>query len=269
MRLKLTLDSKSDDIKVGLYTKPDGHPTESYTVNAKAYETSISQHSVRLSNSILPAAVRYMDLSRGLVLFERPPCYMPVHFSNIPQGGLMAGDPSAFVFTLPLPWQRYVFFFAPNGLPTKVWLFFAQNQITSLDKDPMSFAPLPNLYEDSSVCLPVFDHVDVEEFDLLSAISNAYNVIWKSGFNMDIIKGYQHWLAGVSHNHNPIAKIRVSNGLDQFYRRWATFPLEKVVKFSWLAPAFDSFETLIGNQPSFSRDVHESVVDLFLAARAV
>lgn len=274
MRLELAYNDPSINVK--LYN--DEHSTscvDDISTTVSEYQKKLQTFGTQLENSLLPPAVRYIDHARGIVLFERPPMYVNFNFSSKYQHHLKTDNISHQRLNLPVPWQRYVLFLAPNGRPHKVFIFFANSKITSLDNDFMSYAPLPNIYTDASLCLPVYNHVDAENFNLMDAISNVYDTVWKSGFNSDIFQAATYWISSmkdINRNNmvefNPIA----NNGFEYqevWYSKWASYSLDEIMDFSWKLRAYDSFNSLVSAKyESFITDPYDNVVNLYLAAKA-
>lgn len=273
--MRLRLETKNyNDLSVTLWNKyvVDGEkvskPTDSIQTTASDYNLKLESTSSILSiqNSILPPAVRYIDFSRGIVLFERPPTYATFNYTNLAQQRLGAEKKSQRTLRLPIPWQRYVAYFGSNGVPSKIFIFFANDQIKSLKNDPLSYAPLPNIYGDCSLCLPVYNHIDVVNYNMMDAISNMYNIIWKSGFNADVFQAVSNWMNAVVKKTNCVSSIEL-NDYAIFYNRWATLDLLSIAKAEWTCPVYDSFYNLIDQTYSPTHDLHDTVVDLYLAAK--
>jgi hypothetical protein len=264
--MRLLLKNDEEKLIISLY-QSGKNPTDTLKTTVTEYQKKIESLGTSLQNSLMPPAVRYYDYTKGIVLFERPPCYAQFNFTGQTQNELKAEGKSKTVLTLPIPWQRYVAWLGPTGLPYKIYIFFASHQINSLDNDPMNFAPLPNLYSDCSLCLPVFDHIDIVQYDLMDAISNIYNIVWKSGFNVDVFHASNHWVNHISSDLNPLAKFSFKNQ-HLWYSNWSKFSLDQIMKFSWDLYAYPNFNTFIQTaNETIDVDYFDKVVDLYLAAK--
>jgi len=262
----LQIIEKTNTISTSLYSKLGTKAQAIIDCDVDTLNARIASFGTYLPNGCLPPSVRYMDLATGIVLFERPPTYINISFTNQYQAKLKAEGRAKRSFRIPIPWQRYVVYLGSNGLPSTLFVFFAGNQIQSLDNDPMSSAPLPNLYTNGTVCLPVYDHRDVVHFDIGDGIYNMYETVWGSGFNLDVVQCLNNWLSNNAPTH-PLTKF--PNNIDNivsFYNHWSNFNLEQIMKMNWHTPLYNSFTQLISSIPPTEQN-HDSFVDLYLAIK--
>ena len=192
--MRLVIESDFKNVEVSLYNNStDKKPTDKIKVDVTTYASKLKTLSFGIKNSVLPPAVRYFDHAEGVVLFERPPCYVPFSFSPTNQSVLSSEKSSRLSVQLPIPWQRYVARLGPTGLPHCLYVFFSNHAMESLDEE-LNCAPIPNLYGNSSVCLPVYDHLNVaDSMDLTDAVYHLYDLVWGSGFNLDVFQVIHTW----------------------------------------------------------------------------
>lgn len=268
----MILDFQLDKDTVTISLTHDGgkKPSDVRKLDVHDYDRNIYHQATWLPNSMMPAAVRYADMNAGIFVFERPPAYVPFNFSPAKQHQLNVDGKSRQDIRLPIPWQQYVVRFGRNGLPIKMLVFFSNQPLESLAQ-PLMRAPIPNLYQDGSVCLPVYNHVDEVSYSLIDAISNAYEIVWRSGFNMDVFQcSYEWWNQARRADHLLCQSgINLTEDMVRWYKNWSFFSVEDVVeKMKWNSMLYESVYSALDRLRNEDVDNHhETVVDLYLASR--
>jgi hypothetical protein len=135
---------------------------------------------------ILPPAVRWISSDGLVVVFERPPRDHLLSYIPRTRNKITDYDKEKR-YVIPLPWTVYVVKFASDYTPYKIFVYTRPNQITSLD-DPLSLLPLPNFYSNGELCNPMHGEIEVPNPSLAAGISAAYNRVWNSGFNNDLLE---------------------------------------------------------------------------------
>lgn len=170
------------------------------------------------STGLLPANVLWISSTGRQVLFERPPRRITITYTPNTVHEINDGDAQApITLSLPLPWTIYAAIFDRDYHVRNLKLYASNAQITSMDQY-LSYLPLPNLYEDCRFCLPEYDggYDEDDEFcceanedgddcdcelqddphdihvpqtpNLAGAIMSAYQKVWSSNFNHDLVE---------------------------------------------------------------------------------
>lgn len=172
----------------------DGHTMFSGSRALKkdaTYETSqvadrFSHHIRQSSNvGILPPVVRWISPSRRCVILERPPTLVSIVYHGMKVSDLKKATEQTF--DIALPWMCYGVVFDHLNRPLSVRLYALHGPLES----PLSRLfdlPLPNIYEDSGLfCLPSTESFGQRTLTLSQGLAAAYQMVWSSGFNTDII----------------------------------------------------------------------------------
>ena len=267
MKLKIITDSMWQNPQIDFFGGSGEQPTQTLNPSTEDYNDKIKNHGTFLINSILPPAIRYVDHAKGIVAFERPPGYVHFNFSPHAQIKLKLDGDSKKVISLPLPWQLYVAKLGRNGLPSLLFVFFSSTQLNSLTT-PLNRAPLPNIYGNGTVCLPTYNTQENVQYDLIDAISNIYNIVWNSGFNLDVFQCAMDWVQMMS-GINPLSNKKFQDNQIQWYNHWSSYSLEDIVNMNWNSQIYSSFGHLLTliDQLESTEDYYDSVVDLYLAAK--
>ena len=266
----LQLDVKDNNLTVSLTHEPGKKPSDVRAIKVDDFENKIAHQATWIPNSILPPAVRYADMNKGIFIFERPPTYVSFNFSPFKQQQLAVDGQSKQNIRLPIPWQQYAMRLGRNGMPAALFVFFSNEPLQSLDQT-LHRAPIPNLYGDGSVCLPVYSQVDDQQMSIVDAISNAYTTVWQSGFNVDVYQCAYDWAQNARMRKHPLASggINFNQNMLAWYQRWSTFSLESIVEnMSWECPIYNGVHQVIARLNADASDhYHEALVDLYLASR--
>lgn len=132
------------------------------------------------ATSLLPPMVRWVSATGRYLIIERPPALRTVAFC--PRVKYNVTPETTRRYTIPVPWTIYAVGVGPNFTPTSIHVFATRGPLRSLD-DPISLLPLPNLSTDGRFCLPGVDPV---RRDLTGTLMAAVEVVWSSGFNLDM-----------------------------------------------------------------------------------
>jgi len=148
-------------------------------------------HAEIFSGMLFPA-VRYNV--PGLLIFERPPTNKMIQYVDLPIDYIkdeIIGE-HTHNFDVPLPWQLYIAEYNINTmLLTKVHMYFMNQSLVNGDQT-MYLPPLPNFFSNGSLCRPYLasmDDVERYEKSLSGIMASAYDWIWNSGFNHDLMEG--------------------------------------------------------------------------------
>jgi len=266
----LTLEEDTSDpssrsaVELKIYSKTTKSPDDTRRHTKDEMNKRLANVKLALPNSFMPPAIRYISPQRNIVLLERPPTYMPLNFSPKALKHLSLEGHSDTKFNIPIPWQRYVMHLSPTGAVASLGCYFSPHEIKNLNSDPMCLAPLPNFYNTGLMCLPQFNEIDIKSLSLIDAVSEAFSLVWNTGFNIDTVAAaLQH--TGYCPNPNPL-KGKFNDWLS-FYSKWSSYTLEEVMTWSW-TQVYSSFNESLAN--SFEADginLHDFMVDIYMASQ--
>jgi hypothetical protein len=266
MKIKLEYDDQKDTISFGLNYSGSTF-NEIATLPTQAFDHSFSDQLPYLPTSILPPAIRYLSPDHSIVLWERPPSYVPFNYTQAAQEHIHADKASQYTLRLPIPWQRYVLLLGQDGQIANLFMFFAKSEITSLTDDPMCQAPILNFYANSRLCPASYTSIKSYSHDILGAIEAAYEMVWSSGFNVDTVLGIKNFCGSTDRSANPLVKY--SGNLDKMYNFWVQNTLETVMRWEWntLYGSFNDFISRKDIYHDYTGKNHDKLVKFVFAAQ--
>lgn len=218
----------------------------------------------------------------GVVIFERPPTMKLVQHTNLSVDSMdiereysydsdydtyydedgnsySASDIEAIQaenqpkdYYIPIPWQLYIASFSTNSSSeyylTSVKMFFMNSSLNSPDNN-LYIPYIPNFYSNGRLCNPMLSNMDeIVRYpkNVSGVIASAYDWIWNSGFNNDLIECIHLTL---STNPNEICTEKAfrnarfsDNFVNSFYSLIEDIPLEKITSLKWANPSYyDNF----------------------------
>lgn len=195
---------------------------------------------------ILPPVVRWISASRRYVIFERPPTVQTIKFAGI-QKRQVTENTKFQEYDLPMPWTVYALGFNEYFQPYEIFVFAATRSLQTL-KDKLYLLPLPNCNMDGRYCVPDYGYGFAEDGrTLTTGINDAYQLIWDSRFNSDIMDAVNRTYSyGVP--NEIFTKVVEQNGgvpaqasAKRLYTAWQTFALADVAKFKqWCPPIWNA-----------------------------
>jgi len=227
---------------------------------------------VNTFSGLLFPAVRYSI--PGLLVFERPPTNKMIQYVDLPVDLIKDEiDNNTHTFNLPLPWQLYVAEYNVDSmLLTKVHMYFMNESLKNKDQI-MYLPPLPNFYANASLCRPYLASMeDIERYEksLSGIMASAYDWIWNSGFNHDLVEGPLSVYQGKNTSFNDPKHTRrpVNYGWQRYvhpldvldiYKIWEKYSLDNVLEIVWpnvsVTPLWDAeTEWFYENNPDYPYD---------------
>lgn len=187
----------------------------------------------------------------GFLVFERPPCFKRVEYLDKPMEHVEHESVVEYVYNLPLPWQIYIAEYDVNTMIlNKVTMFFSNSCFQS-SESYVYLPPLPNFYANASLCRPYLPNMeDVERYpkDLSGIMASAYDWIWNSGFNHDLVDGplsvFQH--NSFTFNDPNYQKVLPTStvhrhlhpkNINHVLKKWEGYNLNTVLNVTWPNPA--------------------------------
>lgn len=221
------------------------HPYESIS-SASMFDINLSDSFSNVGSTpvSIPPGLVYVGDRQCIVIFERPPCYKTISYSNRRRDDQISAGGNIRTLTVPLPWQIYIGEFGPNGILNALHLYFGAGPVESVTfheftqgsafeirtegLSQLFKCPLPNIYEENLVCLDKETYYP-ENSNLASKVNMMYASVWDTCFNADITYGcelqvntWREWdffpqsfLAGTT--------------LDQMFNYWQTLTVPQIM----------------------------------------
>lgn len=188
--------------------------------------------------SLYPPAIRAigygaLGLPRSFI-FERPPHHRTI--SLHPVGAYVASnrsDSELYHYDVFVPWTAYYVNLTSYGDISRIHVYVTDGPISS-PSDKLYTAPLLNLFHHGELCKPGNHQHEGVKYDIASLSQQAFNMVWNSGFNTDLI-----W--GVTQNLPAMRKFLtdkgepdlIDAGVVDFYDAWSKMSPQEVLAFPW------------------------------------
>jgi len=173
-----------------------------------------------------------------LIVFERPPMYHNVTVTPLKRHQTTSSKAKSLTqtFNLPIPWQVYVAEYHSNGALASLKMYFSDSEIINVDQNlnvititnklssHLHIPTLPNIYDDHHFCID--ERVEnVQGNTVESKILGAYNAVWDTVFNFDLIDIYN---SGVQFSAQ-MFKDRSLTDEFRFFQKWESMSIMEVV----------------------------------------
>ena len=185
---------KNQAISFSLNTSITEHNTNLYYFvkgqNSSAIESIFNLKTPSPSGLLVPGLISYTN---NVLIFELPPTYkmvshVPVNKDSINDEILSQYKVDSYI---PIPWQVYIAIFNNENRLIDTYMYYSRNSIISAGVDEPLYSPaLPNFYSNGMLCRPFYSSMDdVEKYtqDLSGIFSAAYDSVWNSGWNADLL----------------------------------------------------------------------------------
>lgn len=137
---------------------------------------------------LLPPGVVAMD--DCVVIFEAPPRMVNVEFYSVPRDYIQS-DQKLHSAYIPVPWQAYVIIHDKDYNLIDTYMYYTKYPISQYGYNQPTFLPvLPNFYSNGLLCRPFYssaNDVNMYSKDVSGVIAAAYDAVWNSGWNMDLV----------------------------------------------------------------------------------
>jgi hypothetical protein len=211
--------------------RPDTIRLERKSVDALI---DILEDNGRKDLGLLPPAIRWISDSQRVVVFERPPSVQLVDIA-------MARRDDIHYFTdvghysLPIPWTVYYVLFDEYFNPVMIQVFCRNEPITDWSSR-LFMLPMLNLYFDSSLCNPIFEKFEPCE-NLAEGVQSAYNMVWNSGWNLDLIDTVTYCMSkGIPSAPSGSKSI---DSIINYFRSWEKMSILDILETEWMEPKMD------------------------------
>lgn len=193
------------------------------------YESLVG--SARNDLGLLPPAVRWISSNQRIIVFERPPTVQYVEIAMAKRDYINSLT-NVESYNIPIPWTVYYVLFDENFNPVMVRVFCRNEPLYSWE-DTVHMLPLLNLYFSSTLCNPVFESFEPCS-NLTDGIQTAYNMVWNSGWNLDLIDTVNFCM-----QKNIPAGLSSGNGekaISNYFRSWEKLSILEVLETKWPYP---------------------------------
>jgi hypothetical protein len=140
------------------------------------------------STGLLPPGV--VSIDDCIIVFESPPKMVHVDYYELVRDDISDNSElnSAYI---PVPWQTYVIIHDKNYNLIDTYMYYNLKPISQYGFEEPVFLPvLPNFYSNGLLCRPFYasaDDVNMYAKNISGVISAAYDSVWNSGWNADLV----------------------------------------------------------------------------------
>jgi len=216
--------SSSDDGKVDL-------PRKTYKEFLEIMEPDSSDRI-----GILPPAVRWVSSDMRQAIFERPPAE---YFLDVAWASKFDAETATHKsWTVPVPWTVYLVIFDEYFTPIGISVLGRRGPLESIETDTGFLLPLFNLYADSKLCMPTVGGFEDHPETLAWGVQEAFNMVWNSGFNLDLTVALDSYLG----SHKPWRLPEMIAGgdtLESFITRWSEKSIREALGGNYLFPTIE------------------------------
>lgn len=196
----------------------------------------------------------------GFLVFERPPSFQMIQLADMTLDDMSDCDYENIqieTFRIPVPWQLYMVNYGTTGdakyIVNSVRMYYMNSPLNSID-NILYVPPIPNFYGNGALCNPHFEDMDdLYRYpkDLSGVMAAAYDWVWNTGFNRDLLECIDQSV----NQRSPRELINLFHSSDRltddnyvnYYHHLSTFTLDQVVSMTWPNPSFSSY---------FGSDIH-------------
>jgi hypothetical protein len=226
----------------------------SFDIDSNFYSNFLSsKFESSVPSGLMPPGVR--AIYPGFVVFERPPRmqlvqHIPMSVDNISEHENEEGDyPDISSYYIPIPWQIYIASYTINfGKPILncVKMFFSNEPLTH-EHVKLYLPYIPNFFTNATLCAPHFEDSDEiyrYSMDIAGVVASAYDWVWNTGFNADLVDGVTANL-NYGPRSNPIINHFRTNKFNDlvssFYDIISGYTPEQIIDYAWLPPSYTSY----------------------------
>lgn len=194
-------------------------------------------------SGLLPTGLLYSNKDSSILVFERPPCYKPVTLAPFKKDQAANKSKDLFYqYNLPLPWQVYIAEYYNNGALAAITMLFSDSEINSIVPisgqnsidifnqrlTPLRIPTLPNIYENLEFCIDrgieniIGDNIEAK-------ILGAYNAIWDTVFNYDLIDIFNYGLSHAREDYGLEFSHHTGDMGLSFLAAWDEFTLSEIL----------------------------------------
>lgn len=217
-----------------------------------------------VDSGCMPPGVRF--IAPGIIVFEKPPEFKNIQYLDYTLDEMSEPNydeerdeyldedrdfnEEINIYRIPIPWQLYIITY--SLLPqskyhvTSVRMYFMNSSLNSPDTN--LYAPyIPNFFQSGQLCAAKIDTMDdILRYpqDISGTIACAYDWVWNTGFNRDLIEPLSNTIA--NRNLNSIVsdfyeKNYVIPHPSFFYRHLSNYSLQDVVNVPWASFSYSNY----------------------------
>lgn len=219
------------------------------------------------ATGILPPAIRWISGRGDMFAFERPPRIQKLSYHPVVRDAVQDGM-AEYTFEIPIPWTVYLVTLSALTTPVEVRVFARNAPLDSM-QDKLYLLPIPNIYYNAVLCPPIFEKYEAQEPSIAAATQAAYNLVWNSGFNFDLVDAVMSALQqGLPWADINTIKTQKINGRTRrtwgtkhskvysFFSRWSEYNVSEALSLAWpevsgadrpYIPSSTTLESVISN----------------------
>lgn len=254
MIIRVNLDEENGTFTSGTNTKSNDYTAPMPTYGPKGTIVSLERE-LRASvynhiPSLYPPAIRYISENNRLLVWERPPTFKTISYTNAKMGQASYDQIDANLHRIPVPWQIYVAVLSADMRIAGLRMFFRNSKLSWQDT-VLGYPYLPNFYEDASICKASLSTIQRYPRTLQGVMQAGNDMVWQSGYNADLFGSWSHW--STMGSHNKIIKAACNGGTADFHTFVSILQrltLEIVV--SWDYPSYGLLNDVLDPQASLN-----------------
>jgi hypothetical protein len=140
------------------------------------------------NTGLLPPGVVAIDDS--VIIFEAPPRMVRVEYYETVRDHINS-DSQIKSGYIPVPWQTYIIIHDKNFNLIDTYMYYNKHPVSQSGyQEPVFLPVLPNFYSSGLLCRPFYasaEDVNMYSKDVSGVIAAAYDAVWNSGWNMDLV----------------------------------------------------------------------------------
>jgi hypothetical protein len=233
----------------------DRYGNKAYTsgLNDDIYSNFLNiNFDVSVNSGLMPPGVR--AIYPGIVVFERPPRMQIVQYIPMSIDGIVEYEseedeyPEVQSYYIPIPWQIYIASYtSANGqmLLNGVKMFFSKEPLAHPNVE-LYLPYLLNFFTNGNLCAPHFEDSDeIYRYpkNISGVVASAYDWVWNTGFNQDLIDGVMTNIN--SQTLNPVVRYVRENPshdlIHTFYSKLSEYTPEDIISFDWASPSYTTY----------------------------
>lgn len=278
--MRVLIESDGENVTGKVAHNDDGNFIELSTKKEKDFLAQLTANN-QYNIGLLPPAVRWISPDKSIVVFERPPMrqlveFLPLQRDKIREDFDYRGKGHYCSYQLNIPWTVYLACFDNSYLPNKIKVFTRNEPLQNMD-DTLGLLPLLNFYYSSQLCNPGLKHFEGMPANLGEGINMAYNLIWNSGWNLDLHDAVNLGMK----THSPVtsvsspgtkytqAELRAQAyvSIVNFHKNWASLSMDEVLRTTWAPPQIYNHQGPLTLSKAIALTQKENIAELPNQAR--
>lgn len=266
MQLNISTTQDKDDAFVSTATTVNNNgkvqnilPSKKPVPDAKVIENLLGSFP-STDSGLMNIGMRYISPDRKTIVFEQPPRYIEMIYTNAGAADVESGRGKAVRYQIPVPWLAYAAYLDNDCQPINIYTFTLKHQLLSLD-DRIQMLPLTNFYAEGKLCRAPQDENELSFPKTLSgAMAATFYAVWMTGFNSDLLSV----LLNARGNGTPkfLGQIATKNG-ELLLDHWSRQTFDTVSAAEYPSPGWATLREFLDSQ-YISREWHVDPTSYFV-----